>query len=93
MHHEIYKETIIQVKLYTKLDCCFRVVVVPSCCVSMDVRFVLFLFFVSIHVCVCLQVQGPVRGCPWAGRFRDSLLLHTTWYRSYCTWRADCVAT
>jgi len=30
----------------------------------------------STCVCVCLQVQGPLRECLRAGRFRDFLLLH-----------------
>jgi len=60
--------------------------------VFMDVCFVVFLFCSSICVCVCLQVQGPLRDCPRAGRFRASLLLHTTCVRSCCTWRASRVA-
>ena len=40
----------------------------------------------------CLQVQGTWRECPRAGRFWASLLLHTTCMRSWCNWRASCVA-
>jgi len=59
----------------------------------MDVCFVLFLFCLSTCVCVCLQVRGPLQKCPRAGRFRASLLLHTTCVRSWCNWRASCVAS
>jgi len=52
-----------------------RVCVLHSCWVFMDVCFVLFLFCMSKCVCVCLQVQGPLRECLWARRFWDSLLL------------------
>jgi len=51
------------------------------------VYFVLFLFYLS--TCVCLWVQGPLRECPRAGRFRGPLLLHTTCVRSWCNWRAS----
>ena len=36
--------------------------------------------FVCLHEsrCVCLQVQGPLRECPGAGRFRATPLLHNT---------------
>jgi len=34
-----------------------------SCCVFMDVCFVLFLFCLYICVCVTLQIQGPLREC------------------------------
>jgi len=53
----------------------------------MDLCFVLFLFYLHICVCVWLQVQGPLRECPRAGRFRATLLLRTTCMRSCCNWR------
>jgi len=64
-----------------------------TCCVCMDVCFVLFLVCLSTCVCVYLQVQGPLRECLRAGRFRASPLLHPTCVRSCCNWRASCVAT
>jgi len=33
----------------------------------MDACFVLFLCFMSTCVCVCLQVQGPLRSALWPG--------------------------
>jgi len=56
------------------------------------VCFVLCLFCLFTCVCVCLQDQGPLLECLRAGRFRASLLLHTTCVRSWCNWRASCVA-
>ena len=55
----------------------FRVCVVHPCCVFSDVSFVLYLFCLSTCVCVCLQVQGPLRECPRASRFQASLFI---WY-------------
>ena len=66
---------------------------VHTCCVCMDVCFVLFLVCLSTCVCEYLQVQGPLRECLRAGRFRASPLLHPTCVRSCCNWRASCVAT
>jgi len=68
------------------INCCF------GCVLFTDVCCVLFLFCLSIFLCVCLQLQGPLRECPQAGRFRASLLLHTTCVRSWCNWHASCVA-
>ena len=65
---------------------------VHSCCVFMDVCFVLFLFCLFPCVCVCLWVRGPLRECLWARRFQATLILHTTCVRSCRTWRASCVA-
>jgi len=48
----------------------FQVSVDHPCRVFMDVCFVLFLFCLSPCVCVCDQVQGPLRKCPHSGRFR-----------------------
>jgi len=44
--------------------------VVQSCCLftDRDVSFVLFLFFLSTCLCVCLQVQGPLREGVPSGR-------------------------
>jgi len=41
----------------------------------MDLCFVLFLLCLSTCVCVCRQVQGPLRECLRAGRFCGSLFL------------------
>jgi len=60
---------------------------VPFIHVVMDLCCVLFLFYLHICVCVWLQVQGPLRECPRAGRFRATLLLRTTCMRSCCNWR------
>jgi len=38
----------------------------------LDVCFVLFLFCLSTSVCVCLQVQGPMRECPWGGAVKKT---------------------
>jgi len=65
---------------------------VYSCCVFMDVCFVLFLFCLFTCVCVCHEVHGPLLECLQARRCRATLLLHTTFVRSWCTWRASCVA-
>ena len=54
----------------------FRVCVVDLCCVSTHVCLVLCLFCLSTCMCVCLQVQVPLRECLRARRFRASLLLH-----------------
>ena len=52
---------------------------------------VLFQFCLSTCMCVCLQVQGPLRECPWAGRFRLPYYCTSTCVRSWCNWRASCV--
>jgi len=70
----------------------FRVSFVYPYCVFMDASFVLFLVCLSTCGCVGFQVPGPLRDCPRAGRFRASLLLHTTCVRSCCTWRATVAA-
>jgi len=56
------------------------------CTKKKDVRLVIFLCCLSTCVCVCLQVQGPLRECPRAGRFRASLLLLTTYVRPDVIW-------
>jgi len=42
----------------------------------MNVCLVLFVFCLSTCVCVCLQIQGPLRECLRAGRLWASPLLH-----------------
>jgi len=56
------------------------------CTKKKDVCLVIFLCCLSTCVCVCLQVQGPLRECPRAGRFRASLLLLTTYVRPDVIW-------
>jgi len=43
-----------------------------------------------MHVRNC--INGPLRECPRAGRFRATLLLRTTCMHSCCNWSASCVA-
>ena len=73
----------------------------------MDVCYVLFIvWFYSSFVCISAYANVyfktttvkqkikmiVLRECLRARRFRATLLLHTTCVRSYCTWRAGCVA-
>ena len=84
INHEIYKETIKQIRSNTKLiavsGVCYlsmlRVYACVFCSISM-----LFVYMCR-GVCVCLLVQGPLRECLRAGHFRASILLHTTCGRS-----------
>ena len=66
--------------------------VVYLCCALTHVCLVLFLFCLSICMCVCLQVEGPLRKCLRARCFRASLYCTSICVHSWCNWRASCAS-
>ena len=80
INHEISNETIESIRFNTKL------IAVSGVCFSSLLHVYGFVFcsisILFVYMCVrMLQVQGPLRECPQTGRFRASLLLHTTGVR------------